>query len=144
MVEKPLSGLPAPFALSCLALRPKKQASDSTRLPISEHWTLGLSPKWLWLKKPVPKWNLGKWNGSKPAVCPSCLVLSHSQICDVRRSDGSSGARHGALKAEKFPTLGLDVPRNTPRSCPFRDPHIVSYKPGVLSKASCCYINMLG
>ena len=26
---------------------------------------------WSWLKKPVPKWNPGKWkHGPKPAVCP--------------------------------------------------------------------------
>ena len=32
---------------------------------------------WLRLKKPAPKWNLGKWkHGPKPAVCPSCLILS--------------------------------------------------------------------
>ena len=34
--------------------------------------------RWLWLKKPVPKWNPGKWkHGPTPAVCPSCLILSH-------------------------------------------------------------------
>ena len=27
-------------------------------------------PIWLWLKKPLPKWNPGKWkHGPKPAVC---------------------------------------------------------------------------
>ena len=32
-------------------------------------------------QKPV-KWNPGKWkHGPKPAVCPSCLILSHSQFC---------------------------------------------------------------
>ena len=30
----------------------------------------------------VPKWHLGKWNQRlKPAVCPSCLILSHTQTC---------------------------------------------------------------
>ena len=32
-------------------------------------------------KTGIPKWNPGKWtHGPKPAVCPSCLILSHSQI----------------------------------------------------------------
>ena len=36
---------------------------------------------WLWLTKPVPKWNPGKWkHGPKPAVCPSCLILSHTHL----------------------------------------------------------------
>ena len=36
---------------------------------------------WLWLKKPVPKWNPGKWkHGPTPAVCPSCLILSHTHV----------------------------------------------------------------
>ena len=38
-------------------------------------------PIWLWLKKPVPKWNPGKWKyGPKPAVCPSGLILSHTHL----------------------------------------------------------------
>ena len=35
---------------------------------------------WLWLKKPVPKCYPGEWkHGPKPAVCPSWLILSHTQ-----------------------------------------------------------------
>ena len=34
----------------------------------------------------VPKWNPGKWkHGPKPAVCPSCLILSPSQINSLPR-----------------------------------------------------------
>ena len=38
-------------------------------------------PIWLWLKKPTPKWNPGKWrHGPKPAACPSCLILTHTHF----------------------------------------------------------------
>ena len=41
---------------------------------------------WLWLKKPVPKWNPGNWKrGPKPAVCPSCLILSHTHLVLVSK-----------------------------------------------------------
>ena len=33
-------------------------------------------------KRTVPKWNPGKWkHGPKPAVCPSCLILTATAIC---------------------------------------------------------------
>ena len=39
-------------------------------------------------KNPLPKWNPGKWkHGPTPAVCPSCLILSHTQIIlEAKRS----------------------------------------------------------
>ena len=45
----------------------------------------------LWLTKPVPKWNPGKWkHGPKPAVCPSSLILSHSHLSAWWRISGCS------------------------------------------------------
>ena len=41
------------------------------------------SIKWPWLKFPgIPKWVAqSKWkHGPKPAVCPSCSILSHTQM----------------------------------------------------------------
>ena len=54
--------------------------------PFSAPIWLGSSSdvKWLWLKKAgQPKMGCpGKWkHGPKPAVCPSCLIWSHSQNC---------------------------------------------------------------
>ena len=41
---------------------------------------LGQLPQLAVAQKHVPKW-LGKWNQRlKPAVCPSCLILSHTQL----------------------------------------------------------------
>ena len=59
------------------------------------------SIKWLWLKNPVPKWNLGKWkHGTKPAVCPSDrFILSHTQM-GVSKNDGSN-------EPEKFAGLSI-------------------------------------
>ena len=55
---------------------------------------------WLWLKNPVPKRNPGKWkHGPKPAVCPSCIILSHRRV----------GERKGAslLRRERILHTGL-------------------------------------
>ena len=49
-------------------------------------------------KTAIPKWNSGKWkHGPKPAVCPSCLILSHSHIKRKCRDVGPriSGVQRG-------------------------------------------------
>ena len=54
----------------------------------SEIQRKGWSPHniWLWLKKPVPKWNPGKWKlRPKPACCPSCSILSHNILGQQKR-----------------------------------------------------------
>ena len=39
-----------------------------------------LAMNWLWLKKPVSKWNPGKWKPKGQNLRnPSCLILSHTQ-----------------------------------------------------------------
>ena len=38
------------------------------------------SPKWLWLKKPVPKCAKMGQNLRIAAVCPSCSILSHTRL----------------------------------------------------------------
>ena len=47
-------------------------------------------------KTGIPKWNPGKWkHGPTPAVCPSCLILSHPHIaiaCEKHGLDNSEAA----------------------------------------------------
>ena len=88
---------------------------------------LALCEKWLWLKKPVPKWNPGKWkHGPKPAVCPSCLLLSHTQSNnhDFCRG-GSVRPRHlenlsaaGELGQRQVGTRSRPEPQSAPESTP--------------------------
>ena len=47
---------------------------------------------WLWLKQTVPKWNPATWkHGPKPAVCPSCLILSHTHLSTGAQRKSSEG-----------------------------------------------------
>ena len=50
--------------------------------------------KWLWLKKPEFQNGFpGKWkHGPKPAVCPSCLILSHTQLMFSQTPNASAAA----------------------------------------------------
>ena len=65
-----------------------------------------VSSIWLWLKKPVPKWKYGpgKWKyGPKPAVCPHCLILSHTHMEMYQRvpdfdQDPFATCRHGRFR----------------------------------------------
>ena len=52
--------------------------------------------RWLWLKEPESQNGFvsGKWNGPRPAVCPSCFILGHTQVGVARAGvemDGCDG-----------------------------------------------------
>ena len=62
----------------------------------------------------VPKWHLGKWNQRlKPAVCPSCLILSHSHLLKWSSQNTSGPGTQGANMQGDFskgkPTI-LEIP----------------------------------
>ena len=51
---------------------------------------------WLWLKKPVPKWvTLLSGNMAKPAVCPSCLILSYTHFVSSPKNNQNRGPVEG-------------------------------------------------
>ena len=51
------------FEIACRKSGPEKKMVVAAALD---------SDKWLWLKKPVPKWNPGKWKHGPKPVCPFC------------------------------------------------------------------------
>ena len=59
-------------------------------------------------KTGIPKWNPGKWkHGPTPAVCPSCLILSHTHK-DKKQLGAHCGPCQGGLpdtsSATQLPT----------------------------------------
>ena len=76
-------------------------------------------------KQEVPKWNPGKWNhGPQPAVCPSCLILSHHMSPTKRvpplrgfwRHDSTRGRLGGVPKLDGLPAHPVGPHHQVPLS----------------------------
>ena len=79
---KPGSWSPAATSRSCRSCSSIRFCSTST--------STAANITWPWLKKPVPKWNPGKWKHGPNLRSPSCLILSHSHMSDT----GATSSMH--------------------------------------------------